>query len=267
MKKFGLLGKNISYSFSPTLHNRIFELYNVDGEYKIYDLKDEALIDNFLKKLKKDGISGINITTPYKTSILKFVDEISTEVKDIGATNCIKFKDGKTVAYNTDYFGLLKTFKKMGLNLAYKKVVVLGSGGAAKATIKALLDLKAIVYVASRDKNNASKKIRNVFTISYDELKEASGYLVINATPVGTFPNINKSPINEETIQNFDFVLDLIYNPKETLFLKFAKAKNKKIENGLYMLVSQGVKSQEIWNDIDLNYEKIYDELISEIYK
>ncbi|MGL5053612.1 MAG: shikimate dehydrogenase [Cetobacterium sp.] len=267
MKKFGLLGKNISYSFSPTLHNRIFQLYNIDGEYKIYDLKDEVLIDDFLKQLKKDGILGINITIPYKTSILKFVDEISDEVKDIGAANCIKFKDDKIIAYNTDYFGLLKTFKKMGLNLAYKKVVILGSGGAAKAAVKALLDLKAIVYIVSRDINKASKKIENVFTISYEDLNEVSGYLIINATPVGTFPNINKSPIFKETIQNFDFVLDLIYNPKETLFLKFAKAKNKKIENGLYMLVSQGVKSQEIWNEVDLNYEKVYNDLISEVYK
>ncbi|MGL4946515.1 MAG: shikimate dehydrogenase [Cetobacterium sp.] len=267
MKKFGLLGKNISYSFSPTLHNKIFELHNINGEYKIYDLEDESLIENFLKQLKEEQFLGMNITIPYKTSILKFVDEVSPEVKDIGAANCIKFKDDKIIAYNTDYFGLLKTFKKMSLDLAYKKVVILGSGGAAKATIKALTDSKAIVYVASRDKNRTLEKLKNTFIISYEELKKTSGYLIINATPIGTFPNIDNSPVDDNIIQNFDFALDLIYNPKETLFLKFAKAKNKRIENGLYMLVSQGIKSQEIWNGIDLNYEKIYNELISEIYK
>ena len=267
MKKFGLLGKNISYSFSPTLHNKIFKLYNIDAEYKIYDLENEDLIKPFLEKLIKKGILGINITIPYKTSILKFVNELSPEVQEIGAANCIKFSKDKIVAYNTDYFGLIKTFKKMGLNLKNKKVVVLGSGGAAKATTKAIKDLKGIVYNVSRNPNKAMLEFKNTTIISYDELSEMSGYLIINATPVGTFPNIEISPISEDIIQNFDFALDLIYNPKETLFLKLAKSKNKPIENGLCMLISQGVKSEEIWNEIELNYEKIYDELIDEIYK
>lgn len=267
MKKFGLLGKNISYSFSPTLHEKIFELYNIEAEYKIYDLDNENSIEHFLSTLKADGILGLNITIPYKTTILKFVNELSPEVKAIGAANCIKFSDSKIIAYNTDYFGLIKTFKKMGLNLKNKKVVVLGSGGAAKATIKALEDLKAIVYTVSRDPEKAKQTLHSSFTISYDELMKTSGYLIINATPVGTFPNTEISPVPKEVLLNFDFALDLIYNPKETLFLKFAYSNNKQIENGLCMLISQGVKSEEIWNEVELNYEKIYDELIDEIYK
>lgn len=267
MKKFGLLGKNISYSFSPTLHNKIFELYNFEAEYKIYDVENEKSIENFLKNMKEDNILGLNITIPYKTTILKFVDELSSEVKDIGAANCIKFSKDKITAYNTDYFGLIKTFEKMGLNLKNKKVIILGSGGAAKACIKALVDLNAIVYTVSRTPEKTKVNLQNCFTISYEELLETSGYLIINATPIGTFPNIDISPVSSDVLQNFDFALDLIYNPKETLFLKFAHSKNKKIENGFCMLVSQGVKSEEIWNDVELNYEKIYDELVDEIYK
>ncbi|MGL5950849.1 MAG: shikimate dehydrogenase [Cetobacterium sp.] len=267
MKKFGLLGKNISYSFSPVLHKKIFNLYSIDAEYNIYDLKEENSIESFLNSIKKEGVLGLNVTIPYKTSILDFVDELSPEVKDIGAANCIKFCNNKIIAYNTDYFGLVKTFKKMGLNLTNKKVVILGSGGAAKATIKALTDLKAIIYNVSRNPNKEKIKLKNTRTISYEDLFDMSGYLIINATPVGTFPNIDKSPVPQSILQNFDFALDLIYNPKETLFLKFAHSKNKQIENGLCMLISQGVKSEEIWNDIELNYEKIYDELIDEIYK
>ncbi|MGL4867190.1 MAG: shikimate dehydrogenase [Cetobacterium sp.] len=267
MKKFGLLGKNISYSFSPILHNKIFELYNIDAKYKIYDIQTENEIGIFLNKLKKDKFLGINITTPYKSSVLKFVDEFSEEVHDIGAANCIKFKNDKIIAYNTDYFGLIKTFEKMGLDLAFKKVIILGSGGAAKAAAKALRDLKAIVYIVSRDKVAAKNEFPNLFVISYDELQNNSGYLIVNCTPLGTFPNVNSSPVSEEIIQNFDFALDLIYNPEETLFLKIAKTKNKKFQNGFFMLVSQGVKSEEIWNDIDINYEKIYTELVQTIYK
>lgn len=267
MKKFGLLGKNISYTFSPILHNEIFKLYNIHGQYEIYDLKEESLIQEFLQSLKQENILGLNITTPYKTSILKFVDILSPEVQSIGATNCIKFENGKLIAYNTDYFGLIKTFEKMNLDLKNKKVVILGSGGAAKACIKALLDCGAVVYVVSRDVGNAQIELKNVFVLSYDELLKTSGYLIINATPVGTAPNIDVSPVNQDVVQNFDFALDLIYNPKETLFLKYAKDKGKHFENGLYMLVSQGVKSQEIWNERELNYERIYNELINIIYK
>ena len=267
MKKFGLLGKNISYTFSPILHNKIFDLYNIKANYKVYDLKDEFMLESFVKYLKKNKILGINITTPYKTSILKFVDILSPEVQSIGATNCIKFEDDKLVAYNTDYFGLIKTFEKMNLNLKNKKAVVLGTGGAAKASIKALLDCGATVSVVTRDKATAKKNLKDVFVISYEELTETSGYLLINATPVGTSPNINLSPVNKEIIQNFDFILDLIYNPQETLFLKYAKNKGKIWNNGFYMLVSQGVKSEEIWNKENFNYEKIYNELYQIVYK
>lgn len=267
MKKFGLLGKNISYTFSPILHNKIFELYNINAQYKIYDLQNENLIKEFLQNLKSENLLGINITTPYKTSVLKFVDILSPEVQSIGATNCIKFEKEKLVAYNTDYFGLIKTFEKMGLVLKNKKAVVLGTGGAAKACIRALLDSEAIVYVVSRDITKAEKELENVFFLSYDDLEKTSGYLIVNATPVGTTPNINASPVKKNVIQNFDFILDLIYNPKETLFLKYAKDLGKPFENGLYMLISQGIKSQEIWNESTFNYEQIYSELINLVYK
>lgn len=267
MKKFGLLGKNISYTFSPILHNKIFELYNMNAEYKIYDLNNENLIKEFLQTLKQKNILGINVTIPYKTSILEFVDILSPEVQSIGAANCIKFENEKLIAYNTDYFGLIKTFEKMGLILKNKKVIILGTGGAAKACIKALLDSEAIVYVVSRNLTNINKDFKNVFLLSYNDLEKTSGYLIINATPVGTSPNTNISPVKKNIIQNFDFALDLIYNPKETLFLKYAKESGKNFENGLYMLISQGIKSEEIWNNKEFNYEKIYDELINVIYK
>lgn len=267
MKKFGLLGKNINYTYSPILHNKIFEIYNIEGDYEIFNLENESQIYNFLKILKKEKTIGINVTIPYKTSILKYVDIISPEVLSIGAANCIKFENEKIIAYNTDYFGVLKTFEKMGLDLKNKKVIVLGSGGAAKATIKALLDSKAIVYLVSRNKIKAQKEFENIFFLSYEELVNSSGYLIINATPVGTFPDTDISPVSSEILQNFDFALDLIYNPEETQFLKYAKSKGKKVENGLYMLIAQGVKSEEIWNNLEFNYEKIYNDLIDIIYK
>ncbi|MEG2696680.1 MAG: shikimate dehydrogenase [Cetobacterium sp.] len=265
MKKFGILGKNISYTFSPILHKNIFEVYNIDAEYNIYDVK-ESEIPDILEKIKTNTIHGINVTVPYKTTIIKFLDELSPEAKSMNAVNCIKLENGKLKGYNTDYFGLIETFKKMGLLLKNKKVVILGSGGAAKAVNRAILDLGGIPAIVSRDLDKAKLEFKNISVISYNDLLETSGFLLVNATPIGTFPNIESSPVKRQVIQNFDFVLDLIYNPKETLFLKIAKQCFKKFENGFYMLVSQGVKSEEIWNDLTLDYSLIYENLITEIY-
>lgn len=265
MKKFGLIGKNISYSFSPTLHNKIFDIYNISATYDLFDIESENNLTSILKKLKNKSISGINVTIPYKTSILAYLDELSEEVIEIGATNCIKYESGKLKGYNTDYFGLIKTFKKLGLNLKNKKVIILGTGGAAKASIKAVKDFGGIVTLVSR--NYSNELILGSKVITYDDLKNESGYLIINATPIGTYPNIDESPVTKDIIQNFDFVIDLIYNPKETLFLKYANELNKSYINGLYMLVAQGIKAEEIWNNENFNYESIYEDITQLIYK
>ncbi|WP_297597877.1 shikimate dehydrogenase [uncultured Cetobacterium sp.] len=265
MKTFGLLGKNISYTFSPILHNHIFNFSNIDGVYKIFDIS-ETEISNLLEKIKTKEIQGINVTTPYKTSVIKYLDELSPEAKSINAVNCVKLENGKLKGYNTDYYGIIKTFHKMGLILKNKKIVILGSGGAAKATIKAVLDSNGIPVIVSRTPDKTRLEFNSVSVISYDDLLDTSGFLLINATPIGTFPNVNISPVKKEVIQNFDFILDLIYNPEETLFLNTAKHCLKKFENGFYMLVSQGVKSEEIWNELSLNYNLIYEHLIKEIY-
>lgn len=260
MKKFGLLGHNISYSFSPKLHKTIFEKKDLKYSYNLFDISE---LKPFIKNLTKNNISGFNITIPYKRSIIQYLTEISSEAKKIGAVNCVKVINNKLIGFNTDYLGILETFKKMNLNLKNKKVYILGSGGAAVTAYFATISCNGIPCLVSRNKEN----VENFNCISYEELKNKKGYLLINATPVGTFPNIEESPVEKDIIFNFDNLFDLIYNPYETKFLKFGKELNKNIENGFFMLVSQGVKSEEIWNDISLNTEYFYKILKQQIYK
>lgn len=253
MKKFGLLGENISYSFSPILHKKICNFINVEATYDLFDISSKEL-NNFIKYAKKNNLSGFNVTIPYKKEIIKYLDEITPEAKSIGAVNCVKNINGKLIGYNTDFFGLIATFKKMGIILKSKNIFILGSGGAATTAYEAVLSLSGIPTLVSRKPEN---NVRN--TISYTKLRGHSGYLLINATPVGTYPEIDISPVEEECILNFDYLLDLIYNPNLTKFLSFGKKHGKHIENGLYMLVTQAVQSQNIWNEINVDSQPIYD--------
>ena len=166
-------------------------------------------------------------------------------------------------AYNTDYFGVIKTFEKMKLELKNKEVYILGTGGASLAVAKALKDLDAKFFFVSRNIYDKKDFPFANKLIDYNELENRKGYLLINATPIGTTPNTNISPVSKQTIENFNILFDLIYNPRETLFLRWGKELGKQVENGLYMLVAQAVKSQEIWFDKKLDYNKIY-ELIQE---
>lgn len=262
MKNFALLGKNISYSLSPKIHKEILKILNLNSSYKLLDYSEDKL-SSLITELKNDTkLDGLNITIPYKTTIFQFLDEISKEAKTIGAVNCIKIEKNKILGYNTDFFGLIKTFKYMKLNLKNKKVYILGSGGASLACVSAVKSLNGIPFVVSRTPifNNS---------ISYNELKSCKGYLLINATPIGTSPNINSSPVSEEIISNFDSILDLTYNPNETLFLKYAKTLKKNYCNGLPMLIFQAIKSQEIWNNLNLSediYSNIYTKIIKNLY-
>lgn len=263
MKKFALIGSNISYSFSPILHKTIFDHYSINATYSIID---NSNLKSILSLIKENNIDGFNVTIPFKEEIIPLLDHVSSEALSIGAVNCVKIINDKTYGFNTDYLGLLDTFKKMQLNLNSKNIYILGSGGAAKASWKAVIDCGGNPIIVSRNikKNDFFK---NTSIISYEELESSKGLLLINATPIGTYPNITLSPVNQRIVENFDFLLDLIYNPKETKFLKDGKFFNKICENGLFMLISQGVNSEKIWNNIEIDTNSIYSNLIPIIYK
>ncbi len=240
METYGLIGKNISYSFSETYFSKKFKKENIlNSVYKTFDINE---IKDLTSLLEDKNLSGLNVTIPYKESVIQYLDELSPEAKEIGSVNVIKFKEGKLIGYNSDIYGFEKSFKK-NLKLIHKKALILGTGGASKA----------IQYVLTR--NNISYKIvsrnNNKGVISYDKLNKEiiSEYLIIiNCTPLGTFPNTHQKPnIPYKYITNNHYLYDLVYNPPITNFIKEGLNKKSITENGLKMLEQQAEKAWEIW--------------------
>ena len=238
-KTYGLIGKNIDYSFSVKYFSQKFNDEKIiDSEYVNFDLREIEDFNN-LEILK---INGLNVTIPYKEKIITYLDEVDKAANKIGAVNTIAKKDNKLIGYNTDYIGFIKSFKN---NLNFKNALILGTGGASKA-IQYALNIKNINFDIGSRKNN--KKY-----ISYDLINEKiKDYdLIINTTPLGTFPDVSKKPkINYNLINENHFCYDLIYNPEKTSFLKECEKKGARIMNGLEMLKSQAEESWIIWNSV-----------------
>lgn len=266
---YGLIGEKLTHSFSPAIHSIIFKELDLDGHYQLFEVKKEEL-ENAVHGLKALNAKGVNVTIPYKVDIMNHLDEISDEAKKIGAINTICFNENKTIAYNTDYFGFGIMLSKFGVNPENKKAIVLGTGGAAKSVVQYLIDKNiGDITLVSRDTNKRKDKFTDIRMISYDDIKKIGKQdIIINTTPCGMYPKTNNSPIKKEDITNFDVAVDLIYNPIETLFLKNAREQGIKTVNGLYMLVGQAVKAQELWNEIDISSEiidRIYEKIVENI--
>ena len=242
---YGLLGKDISYSFSRGYFSEKFkELGLKNHEYINLDLPK---IEGFPTAIKEiNGLKGINVTIPYKQDVFKFLDKIDKTARKIGAVNTIKLtKRGNLKGYNTDVFGFENSLKPL-LKKHHKKALILGTGGASKA-IAYVLKKNAIKY------KFVSRSPKGKKQISYDDISEKtlrSYQIIINCTPIGTSPEIEKSPnIPYEFITENHILYDLIYNPAESTFLSKGKEKGATIKNGLEMLELQAEKSWEIWNE------------------
>ncbi len=245
MRKFGLIGKSIEYSFSPQYFKNKFDKEGIkDCVYGLYDI---ASISEFDEIKLDQSIVGLNVTIPYKESIIPYLDSIQKEAQIIGAVNTILIKNGKSRGFNTDVYGFEKSLKELIKRKPPKRALILGSGGSSKAIAHVLNKMSINYRVVSR-KNKGSKNI------SYQDLtqKRLSYYhLIINTTPVGVFPKVNKAPaINYDFLGPEHLLYDLIYNPEKTLFLKRGEAQGCQILNGKRMLELQAEKSWKIWNNL-----------------
>ena len=243
MQEYGLIGKNISYSFSEGYFtNKFKELGITDCEYSTFDLSDISELKELLES--KPNLNGFNITIPYKEDVLVFLDEIDESAKAIKAVNTVKIENGKLIGFNTDTFGFRTSIKPF-FEPQHRKALILGTGGAAKAIAFVLEQLGVDYFYVSRDPK-AEKEI------SYSDLtKEAitNFPFIINCSPVGTFPDVDKCPdIPYDGITPTHLLYDLIYNPEETLFLKKGKDRGASTVNGLSMLHHQAEEAWRIWN-------------------
>lgn len=259
---YGLIGRKLSHSFSPQIHNIIFKELNLEQSYNIFETEEEHL-ESLLASLKTSDVKGINVTIPYKTKIMQYLNKVSSEGTKIGAINTIKFEDDILTGYNTDYIGFGASLENSNIEIKNKTAVILGTGGASKAVSQYLIDngIDDICFI-SRNPNDALPTTASFKILSYDELsKKKDGDIIINCTPCGMYPNIDSCPISKNVISKYSIAIDLIYNPMETIFLKYSKKLGLNTINGLYMLVAQATAAEEIWQD-----KKFEQNLIDEIY-
>lgn len=242
MKTYGLIGRNISYSFSRNFFKQKFESENIPADYKNFDVANADEI----KKVLQDNpeIEGLNVTIPYKQEIINYLDQIDPIAAEMGAVNTIKIeKTGKLKGYNTDYYGFMESLKPH-LQEQHTHALILGTGGASKAVAFALNKLNIGYKFVSRTPTAGNFIYSELNKEHLDKYK-----LIVNCTPLGTHPNISDyPPIPTKFITKDHLVFDLIYNPPISSLLKQALQKNATVVNGQLMLELQAEKAWEIWN-------------------
>ena len=241
MKQYGLIGKTLDHSFSKSYFENKFSTEHIqNASYSNFPIES---IEEFKSLIKKTSISGLNITIPYKTSIIPFLDELSEEAKSIGAVNTILFKNDQLIGYNTDYIGFHNAIKPF-LKNTMEQALILGTGGASKAVVYALEKIGIKCLCVSRFPNEQQ--------LNYDQLNDLvlkHHLLIVNTTPLGTTPNINECPdIPYQFITEQHLLVDLVYNPEETLFLKKGRKNLANTLNGKSMLIHQAEEAWKIWN-------------------
>ena len=240
--KCGLLGKHLSHSYSPQIHGMLGAY-----PYTLFEKEPEEIA----VFLQNGDFTGINVTVPYKKTVIPYLDELSPVARRMGAVNTVVRRNGKLIGHNTDYFGFQMMVQKSGLDVSGKKALVLGSGGASNTAVAVLQDLGADVTVISRQGEH-----------TYSNLHlHADASLIVNTTPVGMYPNNGESPVNLDQFTHLEGVLDLIYNPAKTQLLLDAEKRNIPHVNGLLMLVAQAKESSEWFTDMMLS-----DDLIASIH-
>jgi len=244
MEVYGLIGKSLEHSFSKTYFGQKFKDQDIESvEYRNFEFEHIDEVKLKLSEIK--DLNGLNVTIPYKTTIIPFLDEMDEISEKIGAVNTIKITDeGRWIGYNTDVYGFSTSLKPFLTN-KHEKALILGTGGASKAVEYALRQLNISVVKVSRTKEKAD--------LTYGDLNEyvlKACKLIINTSPLGTWPNVEESPdIPFVFLSPEHLVYDLIYNPEKTFFLEQAESAGATIMNGLNMLRLQAEKSWEIWNN------------------
>jgi shikimate dehydrogenase len=248
MKTFGLVGYPLGHSFSKKYFTEKFEKEGLtDHQYVNFEIENITKFPGIFDLY--DNIAGLNCTIPYKQQIMPFLNEIDDEAKAVGAVNTIKIintpEDMRLKGYNTDIIGFENSLKPM-LNETQKKALILGTGGASKA-VKYILSKLGIEYISASIEEELFENEVRYTDINQETIAERT--VIINATPLGTYPKVDTcANIPYEAITEKHVLFDLVYNPKETLFMKKGREQGAKVKNGLEMLHRQAEAAWKIWN-------------------
>jgi shikimate dehydrogenase len=242
MKRYGLIGKPLTHSFSKRYFTEKFEREHIDSQYELFELAD---IQEFPALLSQNpDLNGLNVTIPYKSEVIPFLDELSPAAREIGAVNTIKFDGEKLIGFNTDVIGFRDSLRGVLGEREITQALVLGTGGASKGIVYALAHFfDCASQLVSRREGESLLNYQQLEDIDWESYD-----LVVNTTPLGTYPDVNTFPaLPYERFHSGQIAFDLVYNPAETMFLKQAKAGGATIVNGYEMLVGQAEAAWEIW--------------------
>ena len=263
-KKYAVIGHPIGHTMSPFIHERLFALKGIDAEYGVLDIAPEQLEREYRDTLLK--LDGYNVTIPHKQAMLPLLDSLDDKAKMYGSVNTVANFDGKAKGYTTDPDGFLKALEAAGIELS-GRIMILGCGGVAR-TMAYEIALKGLEFefaVRREDVGAAgllcldiTKKIPDA-KVSFGLIDQIIGNVdvLINATPIGMYPNVDEQPIHNCAIGRCKSVFDAVYNPLETALVKRAKANGSKAEGGMSMLVWQAVVAHEHWDGSEYEPEEI----------
>lgn len=246
MRRFGLIGRKLSHSFSAKYFAEKFERESLSDEcrYDLFEMEDISCVEEFIAST--EGLVGFNVTIPYKQQIIPYLTSLSDEARNIGAVNCVKLlSDGSRIGYNTDVDGVCVSLDKLLGVDEMEYALVLGTGGASQAVQYVLAERGISFSLVSRDATKGN--------IVYDDLTPeiiAANRLIINTTPVGMYPHIDQAPdIPYEELTSNHYLFDLVYNPERTLFLERGAIRGAHTLSGLDMLYAQAESAWKIWNE------------------
>lgn len=238
-KRYGLLGKTLKHSFSKSFFSNFFQQNSIDASYENFELKSKEEIITLLQQ----PLSGLNVTIPYKETVIEFLDELSDEAQTIGAVNCIEFKKGKTIGHNTDAYGFHQSIKPFLTN-KHERAMILGTGGSSKAVVYVLKQIGIDSIFISRNPKEKQQ-------FGYSEINEHmlnACKLIVNCTPIGMFPSTDECiDLPFEYLTPDHLVVDLIYNPVKTQLLQKSESAGAQILNGETMLKQQALMAWKIW--------------------
>lgn len=259
MKRFALLGETLGHSLSPALHKAIYRQLEIDdASYRVVELEAHQL-SSFFTGFRVGGFDGVNITLPHKATVIPMLDEVDSKAKLINAVNCINRVNNKLTGYNTDLLGFAYSLRQQGVNIEDKTFAVLGAGGGAQAVAAVLAEGNAKeIFILNRSAERAASVKENIEKLNADVVasivsdKEFSDHaksvdVIVNTTSLGMSPDTKETPINKSVFHSNMLAFDIVYNPRQTRFLKEAQTQGAATANGIQMLVAQAVFSVEIW--------------------
>ena len=241
MKKYGCIGKKLTHSFSKEIHAKL-----ADYQYDLIELNEEEIAPFFTKK----EFAAVNVTIPYKQTVIPYLDSVSPIAERIGAVNTIVNKDGKLYGYNTDYYGMKALIERLGIVMSGKKVLILGTGGTSKTARVVAQDMGAEeILIVSRRKSEGC--------VTYEEaaVNHADAQVIINTTPSGMYPDCGAKPVDIQPFGQLEGLVDVVYNPLRTNLVMDARERGIQAEGGLYMLVMQAVVAVEKFLDTTIDKE------------